>query len=268
MYLSRVLIVLISLSSVYTKTNNDKRNFDTRKNKRIQNRIVGIHNYFRSKVQPTASNMLALSWSVEAANMAQKHADACEFGRHSTIELRKSNKFKQCGESLSIYDVRDPRADWLNAIKLWYDEKSLFQYGGNLTWLQQNFLRVGHYTTLMWATTSHVGCAYARCSNDTTNTRRNFSFHNFVCAYCPIGNDSEYINKPYKKGKACADCPNHCFQKTLCLNRCPVYNNYGPKYCNKEDGDLFRWYPDGCKDKYVREQCKATCRCGKSRIYW
>lgn len=118
--------------------------------------------------------------------MAQKHADACLFATHSSSPSRESPRFKQCGESISIYDLRDPRADWYSAIKLWFDEKSIFEYNGNLTRMQMMIPKIGHYTALMWATTSHVGCGYAQCLTDNAHKRPNFKFHNFVCSYCPM----------------------------------------------------------------------------------
>ncbi|KAJ4928667.1 hypothetical protein JOQ06_004293 [Pogonophryne albipinna] len=114
--------------------------------------IVKKHNDLRRNVRPTASNMLEMSWSSEAAANAQKWANTCSMN-HSPDSSREP---------------------WSNAIQDWYDEVQNWRYGVGST----NGRVVGHYTQVVWYRSNKVGCGVAYCPNPQYK-------YFYVCQYCP-----------------------------------------------------------------------------------
>ncbi|KAH0505753.1 Cysteine-rich secretory protein 2 [Microtus ochrogaster] len=102
----------------------------------VQREIVNKHNELRRAVNPTASNMLKMEWSVETTGNAQKWANKCTL-EHSNPEARKTST--RCGENL--YMSSDP-TPWSTLIQSWYDENEYFTYGVGA----QPNAAVGHYT--------------------------------------------------------------------------------------------------------------------------
>ena len=73
------------------------------------------------------------TWDVEAARMAQSYAGECRGLSHSSSAGRWTNRFGSCGENIFIASHKVP---WHFAIKSWFSEKELFNYGcggNNLT---------------------------------------------------------------------------------------------------------------------------------------
>ena len=62
----------------------------------------------------------------------------------------------------------------------------------------------GHYTQIVWATSTEVGCAYYRCPYLTNTGYSNAAY--LVCNYGPAGNYRGV--QPYKVGPACTECSN------------------------------------------------------------
>uniref|UniRef100_A0A8D3E0B1 SCP domain-containing protein n=1 Tax=Scophthalmus maximus TaxID=52904 RepID=A0A8D3E0B1_SCOMX len=153
--------------------------------------IVNKHNDLRRSVQPTASNMLQMSWNREAAANAQRWANTCS--------MNHSPDTSGCGENLYMSSYQ---SSWSDAIQSWYDEVKDWRYGMGSV----NGGVVGHYTQLVWYRSNQVGCAMASCPNAAYK-------YFYVCHYCPPGN-YQYA-RPYKSGPPCGDCPNACDNK-LC----------------------------------------------------
>ncbi|XP_029352836.1 serotriflin-like [Echeneis naucrates] len=199
-----------------------------------QTEIVNKHNALRRGVQPTASNMLKMSWNKEAAANAQRWAKTCSM-KHSPESSRKIST-SGCGENLYMASYKNT---WANAIQSWYDEVKDWRYGmGSI-----NGGVVGHFTQLVWYRSNQIGCALAHCPNSKYK-------YFYVCHYCPPGN-YQYA-RPYKSGPSCADCPNACDNK-LCTNPCP----YADQYSNCPDLKQ-QW---GCSNKDVASWCPASCKC-------
>ena len=73
------------------------------------------------------------TWDVEAARMAQSYAEECRGLSHSSRAGRWTKRFGSCGENIFIATHKVP---WHFAIKSWFSEKDLFNYGcggNNLT---------------------------------------------------------------------------------------------------------------------------------------
>ncbi|KAI3364222.1 hypothetical protein L3Q82_011022 [Scortum barcoo] len=199
--------------------------------------IVNKHNALRRGVQPTASNMLEMSWSDEAAANAQRWANTCSM-KHSPASSREISKpvHGQLRENT-----------WSNAIQSWYDEVKDWRYGVGAI----NGGVIGHYTQVVWYRSNKVGCGMAYCPNSQYK-------YFYVCQYCPPGNYQYAL--PYQAGPTCADCPNACDNK-LC-SKCQIQDlinpcNYTDKYSNCPDLKQ-QW---GCSNTDVASWCPASCKC-------
>ncbi|KAI5140529.1 cysteine-rich venom protein-like [Manis pentadactyla] len=203
----------------------------------VQKEIVNKHNALRRMVNPTASNMLKMSWNRETAKNAEKWAKKCTLS-HSPPSERKIS-FTGCGENLFMSS--NPTS-WTDAIQYLYNEVGNFTYGFGRT---RADAVVGHYTQIVWATSHQLGCAFAYCPEKKLR-------YYYVCQYCPAGNFVEFMKTPYKRGKPCGACPDHC-DNGLCTNPCMHVNKYGN--CD----DLVQI--QGCNTKAMKENCPATCKC-------
>ncbi|XP_074847497.1 cysteine-rich venom protein-like [Carettochelys insculpta] len=201
-----------------------------------QMEIVNKHNSLRRGVNPTASNMLKMEWSPEAAENARSWANECKF-EHSPTDRRKTTV--ECGENLYMSTTPD---SWSDAIQDWYNEEKDFIYGKGPTTPEAV---VGHYTQVVWYSSYQLGCAVAFCPGSE------YSYY-FVCQYCPSGNYEHKINTPYTLGPACGDCPNDC-DNGLCTNPCKYQDAY--KNCD----DLKK--SPGCEHPMVKQFCPASCLC-------
>ncbi|MFY0625716.1 MAG: pathogenesis-related family 1 protein [Reichenbachiella sp.] len=131
--------------------------------------LLERHNAYRTEV-----GLPDLGYSETLASVALKWANElgvkCEF-KHS------ANSF---GENLfrgteGAYTVGD-------AVDSWGDEKKNYSYGKNKC---ANNKVCGHYTQIIWKSTTNVGCAKMVCDGMVT----------WVCNYSPPGN---YVGeKPY-----------------------------------------------------------------------
>ncbi|XP_062406985.1 serotriflin-like isoform X1 [Sardina pilchardus] len=198
-----------------------------------QSKIINKHNTLRSRVRPTASNMLKMRWNSEAATNAQRWADTCSF-EHSDPSAREING-RPCGENLYMASNNN---SWSNAIQTWYDEVKDFKFGtGSI-----NGATVGHYTQVVAYRSDQLGCGRASCPG---------SKYFYVCHYCPSMTAFQ-DTRPYKSGTACGDCKKSC-EDNLCTNPCPYFDQYDE--CPKLKT---RW---GCDDEHVAPWCPATCKC-------
>ncbi|XP_010629408.1 cysteine-rich secretory protein 3-like [Fukomys damarensis] len=203
----------------------------------VQEEIVNKHNELRRAVSPSASDMLKMEWSSEAAEKAQGWADQCSY-RHSETEYRALNV--SCGENLFMSSAP---YSWSSAIQLWYDEEENFIFNvGPKT----SSAVIGHYTQVVWYSSFRVGCGISHCPSNPALG------YFMVCHYCPAGNNVRRLYTPYKQGAPCASCPGHC-EDGLCTNGC----DYEDKYSNCED--LKKAVT--CNHPVVKNHCQACCNC-------
>lgn len=126
--------------------------------------ILNYHNKVRADV-----NVKPLKWSGKVAGYAQIWANrlaatGCRM-QHSSGSGYGENLFMG---TLGYYGVVD-------AAKSWESEKRYYA-GGPLN--SSNWQKTGHYTQMVWHSTTHLGCAKVACNNNLI----------VVCNYNPAGN--------------------------------------------------------------------------------
>ncbi|KAK7505355.1 hypothetical protein BaRGS_00003517 [Batillaria attramentaria] len=157
------------------------------------NQFVDTHNAKRRAVSPVASNMKLMSWDASAAAVAQAHADKCVFSHNSDRGNLGENIYAASG-------TYDSASTAVNAVTNWYNEVSDYTYADN------SCSKVcGHYTQVVWATSSGLGCGIATCQPLDLDDGTTWPTGTIVvCNYSPPGNYRG--QKPYLTGTACADC--------------------------------------------------------------
>uniref|UniRef100_A0A8C6SX00 Cysteine-rich secretory protein LCCL domain containing 2 n=1 Tax=Neogobius melanostomus TaxID=47308 RepID=A0A8C6SX00_9GOBI len=164
--------------------------------------LIQLHNKLRSGVYPTASNMEYMVWDEELEGSATHWAEQCQWD-HGPHDLLKS-----IGQNLGVHwgRYRSPAFH----VQAWYDEVKDYTYPYPHEcnpWCPDRCSgpMCTHYTQLVWATTSRVGCAVHVCPqmNVWGEIWNNAVY--LVCNYSPKGN---WIGEaPYKHGSPCSQCP-------------------------------------------------------------
>ncbi|XP_073516011.1 cysteine-rich secretory protein LCCL domain-containing 2 isoform X2 [Phyllobates terribilis] len=164
--------------------------------------IVHLHNKLRGQVHPSSSNMEYMTWDDELERSAEAWAQQCLW-EHGPPGLLMA-----IGQNLAVHwgRYRSPAFH----VQSWYDEVKDYTYpyphecnpfcpdrcsGPMCT----------HYTQIVWATTTKVGCAVNVCKrmNVWGEIWENAVY--LVCNYSPKGN---WIGEaPYKNGRPCSECP-------------------------------------------------------------
>jgi len=168
--------------------------------------IVDYHNRLRSRVasgqtnQPPASNMLQLQWDPELAKIAQRLADQCKF-MHDCPDCRQVKRFSVGQNIYQSFNTRSGlKNDWIPAIDSWFDEIKMFPPTSVKKY--QFSHATGHYSQMLWATTSRIGCGVTAFRSGRFNSRL------YVCNYGEGGNVLR--QEVYKIGRGCGECPASC----------------------------------------------------------
>ncbi|MEM6256660.1 MAG: CAP domain-containing protein [Cyanobacteria bacterium P01_D01_bin.156] len=125
-------------------------------------------------------NLPELSWSADLANSAQSWAEALlqrNGLEHSPAEQRNNGTI---GENLASLQSSAPGGAYSTpgrAIGRWLDERDFYDYASNTCLADQP---CKHYTQIIWADTTDVGCGVARTQDAAKEI--------WVCQYSPGGN--------------------------------------------------------------------------------
>ncbi|XP_013420853.1 uncharacterized protein LOC106181113 isoform X2 [Lingula anatina] len=206
-----------------------------------KNLILERHNYYRANVekfnnQPPATDMNKLVWDDQLSELAQKWASNCHYD-HEESENRNIPGWASVGQNLG----RGQR-NWHQVMKMWHDEVNYFKYGrGSI-----NGYETGHYTQMVWAASTRIGCGFAQCNGTKTF---------YVCNYAPSGNLRHKVKTPYKAGPTGSSCKKN-FDSRSGLCDC------GGKVC-KNGGELdVSTCQCKCKDTWWIEkggECDLDC---------
>jgi uncharacterized protein YkwD/acetyltransferase-like isoleucine patch superfamily enzyme len=137
---------------------------------------LATHNKWRNMV-----GVANLTWSDKAATAAQNWANTiasqCQL-QHGGLSDADGTQYGQ-----NIHWTSASSTTMEQVVNAWASEKQFYNYSDNSC---EAGKVCGHYTQIVWANTTQVGCGQAQCSNGSTMT---------VCNYTPPGN---YIGqKPY-----------------------------------------------------------------------
>ncbi|KAH9287170.1 Venom allergen 5 [Echinococcus granulosus] len=115
--------------------------------------LLDLQNDYRRRVargqvpgQPSSSKIHDLQWSAELEASAQRHADTCQFA-HDSNEARRTAKWDWVGQNIAY------SSSVAENVEMWFNEYKDYNY-------RSNYCSgiCGHYTQLVWANTTHVGC--------------------------------------------------------------------------------------------------------------
>jgi hypothetical protein len=143
----------------------------------IAREFVDAHNAVRAGVRAPAGHegpwvpLPPMEWSDEIAGVAQAWADHL----HEDGKCRLQHSDARLGENLAI--GKDLSID--QAVTMWAAEGERYRFNP----VYEFEIPTGHYTQLVWRTSTRLGCGIAHCGHTTV----------MVCNYSPAGN---YIGKP------------------------------------------------------------------------
>ena len=134
--------------------------------------IVAAHNAARAAVSPapTSGPMPALVWSPSAYTTARTWAAGCQFAHNAGRGNLGENIFATSGSTTAQAVVTS-----------WVSEKTSYNYAANSC-----SGTCGHYTQVVWAATTAIGCAAQNCTTGSPLGGGNWQF--WVCDYSPPGN--------------------------------------------------------------------------------
>lgn len=152
--------------------------------------FVDGHNIRRQRVargavpqQPTAANMIYMVWDEELAEKAARWAENGIFG-HNPVKTVGSQRWGQIGENVFIKTLPRPFyvpviPNILEALDSWFDEHANY---GFEPYSLATPRPIGHYTQMVWAESTHVGCGISQKKENGWTTTL------IVCNYAPTGN--------------------------------------------------------------------------------
>ncbi|XP_055629317.1 antigen 5 like allergen Cul n 1-like [Toxorhynchites rutilus septentrionalis] len=191
---------------------------------KYSNLILDYHNSKRDQLAcgsmrrfAGASAMRKLNWSDELARLAEYNAKSCTFAHddcHNTVKYRYTGqniamKWFHGLNYTGIQIVRD-------LLRKWYLEHKLTkQRDVDRFVFSPLSYQIGHFTQMVHADTTEIGCALVRFSKNKKNV--DYVHYYLVCNYSE-GNIEE--QPVYRKGRSCSKCKHGCNRgKYRCLCR-------------------------------------------------
>ncbi|XP_004687075.1 PREDICTED: peptidase inhibitor R3HDML [Condylura cristata] len=161
--------------------------------------LLDHHNYIRASVYPPAANMEYMVWDEQLARSAEAWASQCIWA-HGPPQL-----MRYVGQNLSMHSGRYRSV--VDLVKSWSEERRHYSFPAPGD-CHRHCCRgsvCSHYTQMVWASSSRLGCAIHTCSsiNVWGSTWHQAAY--LVCNYAIKGN---WIGEaPYKMGRPCSACP-------------------------------------------------------------
>nr|CAH7724543.1 unnamed protein product [Callosobruchus chinensis] len=189
---------------------------------KVRKKLVDLHNQLRNHLaggdpnlpSVQAANMMVVSYDSDLQHTADCHINRCQWGHD---DCRGTKKFKVAGQNLFMSKAKsgdqklgfaEPEKFVETGIQAWYDEIKLAS-PTDVDAFQMN-LATGHWTQLIWAETTHLGCAISAQFNGEEVY--------LACNYGPEGN---LVNKKIAdRGEPCSKCPLGIFCNQEYKNLC------------------------------------------------
>ena len=139
----------------------------------FQQAVLSAHNAVRSSAMPVPSPALPeMSWSPRAQALAEDWAARCDFNHRDPNTL---------GENLFASTRDETPASVING---WAAERADYTLSTNTCAAGR---QCGHYTQIVWRSSTGVGCATQRCTTGSPFSGST-TWYFFVCDYDPAGN--------------------------------------------------------------------------------
>lgn len=220
---------------------------------------VDKHNILRR--QESAADMSEMTWSEELGERAQELADTCVFAH----ALTTSCDGESIGQNLYIKSGGSFSAS--NAIQNWYDETTDYTFATRACTPGK---MCGHYTQVVWADSTHVGCAKAFCPSLAVGDGTWSNAYLFVCNYGPAGNWRD--QDPYTIGSPCSQCGNSLghgggkCDNGLCASCEPQSDRECTCLASDTSCSGQGLYNSGtcaceCNSDYYGDSCENSCAC-------
>lgn len=139
----------------------------------FQQEALDAHNAARAGED---KGLASLKWSANLQTDAQAWADQCKFD-HSVPK----------GQGQNLYMTSASTASAAKAVQMWMSEKADYTYGATGGTCAPE-KACGHYTQVIWSTTTEVGCGVKTCGNITEKGKDVGPGTVLVCNYSPSGN--------------------------------------------------------------------------------
>lgn len=165
-------------------------------NEEFKSAILERHNYYRS-----LAGLKPMVWDESLQKLAEDWTEKLRTTKnckmiHSPATLRRNvGGFNYIGENLYYYfssesfSITKVHAE--KSVLSWYEEIADFQYspGGVLCPLRGGKGMIGHFTQVMWDTSTNLGCGYALCNGNKLVL--------ISCNYGPGGNFNQHNTPPF-----------------------------------------------------------------------
>uniref|UniRef100_A0A3B3HWK2 C-type lectin domain family 18 member A n=1 Tax=Oryzias latipes TaxID=8090 RepID=A0A3B3HWK2_ORYLA len=202
--------------------------------------IVALHNRLRSRVRPMAANMQKMEWDGRMAILAEKQAMRC--GADLSPQNGPFSRHIGWNTHLSTHRI----ASFSDIIHAWFEEGNDFFF---LSGKCRENAACQHYTQLVWATSSHVGCASQLCLRDGD------IWEIFVCAYYPglwdhVGGLCEIPKNPFWMS-----CGQHG-HLNVSFCKCKCDPGFTGRFCQ------VRCSVQCVHGRFKEEQCSCLCHVG------
>uniref|UniRef100_A0A5K3EHC5 SCP domain-containing protein n=1 Tax=Mesocestoides corti TaxID=53468 RepID=A0A5K3EHC5_MESCO len=152
--------------------------------------IREFHRKLREEVQPSASNMMLVEYSVDLEKYAIQWTVNC------SDSLPDHRKLPRDVQNLLEFG-NDPLPSPVDILANYASQKDQYNFTQNSC-----AKRCFDYKLLVWAAMTEIGCVQRECK--PTNAR-SFTVYVFACLYKPVGNI--YDDIPYASGPTCSQCP-------------------------------------------------------------
>ncbi|KAF2831849.1 PR-1-like protein [Ophiobolus disseminans] len=160
-----ILLLLLSTTHAFPQSSPSPESSSPEytSNSTFRETVLNVTNTFR-----TQHNATSLSWNETLEEEAEKWAGKCGFGHSGG----------PAGENLAA-----GYANVTQSISVWADERVGFDFRGG-----EFSTSTGHFTQLVWRTTSSVGCARTLCNGGSSGGKGDAPGWFLVCEYWPGGN--------------------------------------------------------------------------------